>query len=98
MQQCVAEDYARLQCARGGGDCCSQRRDLGAGRRRPNDGPVVGEPTAKVEQPKTRPIMWKHLVAPVFHILHIPQDLHYKNPSGRPVPMIDGGKAIAKLI
>jgi hypothetical protein len=28
----------------------------------------------------------------------VPQDLHYKDPSGRPTPMIDGGKPIAELV
>jgi uncharacterized protein (DUF1501 family) len=63
-----------------------------------NMGQVVGESTAKAELPKTRPITPQHLMATVFHVLGIPQDLHYKDPTGRPVPMIDGGKPIAELI
>ena len=30
--------------------------------------------------------------------LGVPQDLHYKDPTGRPVPMNDGGKPIAELV
>jgi hypothetical protein len=61
-------------------------------------GQVVGESTAKVEVPKTTPITPQDLMATVFHVLGIPQDLHYKDQTGRPIPMIDGGKPIAELV
>jgi hypothetical protein len=61
-------------------------------------GQAVGESTAKAETPKTTPITPQDLMATVFHVLGIPQDLHYKDPSGRPTPMVDGGKPIAELI
>jgi hypothetical protein len=61
-------------------------------------GQVVGESTAKAEVPKTTPITPLDLMATVFHVLGVPQDLHYKDPSGRPVPMNDGGKPIAELV
>jgi hypothetical protein len=61
-------------------------------------GQVVGESTAKAETPKTTPITPQDLMATVFHVLGIPQDLHYKDPSGRPSPMVDGGKVIAELV
>ncbi len=61
-------------------------------------GQVVGESTEKAEVPKTRPITPQDLMATVFHVLGVPQDLHYKDPSGRPVPMLDGGKPIAELV
>ena len=38
------------------------------------------------------------LMATVFHVLGLPQELHYKDQSGRPVPMINGGKPIAELV
>ena len=37
-------------------------------------------------------------MATVFHVLGIPQELQYKDPSGRPTSMIDGGKPIAELM
>jgi hypothetical protein len=37
-------------------------------------------------------------MATVFHVLGIPQDLHYKDQGGRPTPMVDGGKPIAELV
>jgi|SRR5579885_2946950 len=61
-------------------------------------GQVVGESSAKAEVPKTTPITPQDLMATVFHVLGIPQDLQYKDPSGRPTSMIDGGKPIAELV
>jgi hypothetical protein len=61
-------------------------------------GQVIGESSAKAEVPKTTPITPQHLMATVFHVLGIPQYLHYKDPSGRPVPMVDGGKPISELV
>ncbi len=61
-------------------------------------GQVVGESNAKAEIPKTTPITPQHLLATVFHVLGLPQDLHYKDQTSRPVPMVDGGKPIAELI
>ena len=47
-------------------------------------GQVVGESTAKAEVPKTTPITPQDLMATVFHVLGMPQDLHYNDPTGRP--------------
>jgi hypothetical protein len=61
-------------------------------------GQTVGESNAKAEVPKTTPIGPQNLMATVFHVLGLPQDLHYKDPTGRPVPMLDNGKPIAELV
>ncbi len=61
-------------------------------------GQVVGESNSKVEVPKTTPIGPQDLMATVFHVLGIPQDLQYKDPTGRPTPMVVGGKPIAELM
>ncbi len=61
-------------------------------------GQVVGESTSKAETPKTAPIGPQDLMATIFQVLGLPQDLHYNDPSGRPTPMIDGGKPIAELV
>jgi len=61
-------------------------------------GQVVGESNSKVEVPKTTPIGPQDLMATVFHSLGLPQDLQYKDPTGRPTPMIVGGKPIAELV
>lgn len=60
-------------------------------------GQVVGESTAKAERPKSNPITPQDLMATVFAVLGIQQDLHYYNQGGRPTPMIEGGKPIAEL-
>ena len=61
-------------------------------------GQVIGESTEKAEVPKSKPIGPQDLMATVFHVLGLPQDLHYKDPTGRPTPMINGGKPIAELV
>jgi hypothetical protein len=61
-------------------------------------GRTVGESTAKAETPKSNPLSPQDLMATVFHVLGVPQDLHFKDPSGRPNPMINGGKPISELI
>jgi hypothetical protein len=61
-------------------------------------GQVVGESNDKVEVPKSTPITPQDMMATIFHVLGMPQDLHFKDGTGRPVPMIDGGKPIAELV
>jgi hypothetical protein len=61
-------------------------------------GQTVGESSEKAERPKSTPITPQDLMATVFYVLGMPQDLHFKDNTGRPVPMIDGGKPIAELI
>jgi hypothetical protein len=61
-------------------------------------GQTVGESTAKAEAPKSKPISPQDLMATIFHVLGMPQDLHFKDPTGRPVPMINGGKVISELV
>jgi len=60
-------------------------------------GQAVGESSAKAEVPKTTPITPQDLMATVFHVLGIPQDLHYNDPTGRPTPMVNGGRVIREL-
>ena len=61
-------------------------------------GQTVGESTAKAETPKSTPTSPQDLMATVFHVLGIPQDVHFKDPSGRPSPMLNGGKPISELV
>jgi hypothetical protein len=61
-------------------------------------GQVVGESSAKVEVPKSTPITPQDMTATIFHVLGLPQDLHFRDGTGRPVPMVDGGKPIAELV
>jgi uncharacterized protein (DUF1501 family) len=61
-------------------------------------GQAVGESSAKAEVPRTTPITPQDLMATVFHVLGIPQNLHYNDPTGRPTPMVNGGRPIAELV
>ena len=61
-------------------------------------GQVVGESSAKAEVPKSRPITPQDLAATIFHVLGLPLDQHFTDPTGRPVGIIDGGKPIAELL
>src|SRR5258708_34631577 len=61
-------------------------------------GQVVGESNAKAEMPKSTPIGPQDLMATVFHVLGVPADLQYRDPTGRPTSMISGGKPIAELV
>jgi len=61
-------------------------------------GQVVGESSSRVEVPKSRPISPQDLMATLFQVLGIPQNLHFNDPSGRPVPMVNGGRPIAELV
>jgi hypothetical protein len=61
-------------------------------------GQVVGESNAKAEMPKSTPISPQDLMATVFHVLGVPLDLQYRDPTGRPMSMISGGKPIADLL
>jgi hypothetical protein len=61
-------------------------------------GQVIGESSEKAEVPKTRPISPQDLMATVFHVLGVPPDLQYRDPTGRPTSMLDGGTPIAELL
>jgi hypothetical protein len=61
-------------------------------------GQVVGQSSEKAEVPKSTPIRPLDLMATVYHVLGLPQDLQFRDQSGRPTSMIDGGKPIAELI
>jgi hypothetical protein len=61
-------------------------------------GQTVGESNSRAEVPRTTPITPQDLMATVFHVLGMPQSLHYNDQTGRPVPMINGGRAIRELV
>jgi hypothetical protein len=60
-------------------------------------GQTVGQSSEKAEVPRTTPITPQDLMATVFHVLGLPQNLHYNDQSGRPVPMVNGGQVIREL-
>jgi hypothetical protein len=61
-------------------------------------GQVVGDSNSRAEVPRTTPITPQDLMATVFHVLGMPQDLTYNDPTGRPTPMVNGGRPIAELV
>ena len=61
-------------------------------------GQVVGESSPRAEVPKSIPNSPVDLMATMFHVLGIPQDLHIKDSNGRPVPMLRGGAPIRELV
>jgi hypothetical protein len=61
-------------------------------------GQVVGESAAKVDVPKTTPIGPQDLMATIFDVLGIDRRTQFVNQAGRPVYMIEDGKAIEELV
>ena len=61
-------------------------------------GQVVGLSNEKAEVPKSTPITPQDLMATVFHVLGLQQELQFTDPTGRPTPMISGGSPIAELV
>jgi hypothetical protein len=61
-------------------------------------GQVIGESSSKAEVPKTRPISPQDLMATIFQVLDLPQNLQFNDPSGRPTSMINGGRVIGELV
>jgi uncharacterized protein (DUF1501 family) len=60
-------------------------------------GQLVGQSSARADVPRSAPITPQDLMATVFRVLGVPQDLSYKDGTGRPVSLIDTGKPIADL-
>ena len=62
-------------------------------------GQVVGDSNARAEVPRTTPIHPKDLMATVFHVLGINQQLQFVDPTGRPSYLLpDGARPIAELV
>jgi len=61
-------------------------------------GQVIGESAEKVDVPKSTPIGPQDLMATVFQVLGIDGRVQYVNQAGRPVYMIEQGRAIEELV
>jgi hypothetical protein len=61
-------------------------------------GQVVGRSNRKGAAPATTPIRPRDLMATVFHVLGLPLDLQFRDPSGRPVSLLEAGRPIAELV
>ncbi|MBM3994240.1 MAG: DUF1501 domain-containing protein [Planctomycetes bacterium] len=62
-------------------------------------GQAVGESSERAELPRTAPIYPKDLMATIFHVLGIPQQLQYNDQTGRPTYLLpEGARPIAELV
>jgi hypothetical protein len=61
-------------------------------------GQVVGESAAKLDVPKSTPIRPHDLMATIFLVLGIDQQVQFVNNAGRPTFMLEQGKPIAELV
>lgn len=61
-------------------------------------GQVIGESDKRGGLPRTRPIHPQDLLATIFHVLGIDQNVQFVHPNGRPISMIEEGKVIKELV
>jgi hypothetical protein len=61
-------------------------------------GQVIGESDKRGGSPLARAIGPQDLMATIFHVLGIDQQVQVVHPSGRPISMIENGKPIAELV
>jgi uncharacterized protein (DUF1501 family) len=61
-------------------------------------GQVVGRTNDKAEHPVERALVPGDVLATVYHVLGIDPELTFKDHTGRPVPILDQGKAIAEVL
>lgn len=61
-------------------------------------GQIVGRTNAKAEFPVERPLKPADVLATVYHVLGIDPTTHFKDHSGRPVPILDEGRPIDELL
>lgn len=60
-------------------------------------GNIVGATDARGERPTENPVTPADLHRTVYHILGIDPEVSFLNHSGRPIPVLDGGKVIREL-
>lgn len=61
-------------------------------------GQVVGATNARAEHPVERALLPADLLATVYHVLGIDPTLSFKDHTGRPIPILDEGRAIHEVI
>jgi hypothetical protein len=61
-------------------------------------GQVVGKTTAKAEHPVERPLKPSDILATVYRVMGIDPALAFKDHSGRPISILDEGKAIEEIL
>ena len=61
-------------------------------------GQVVGATNRKAEQPTERPLRPEDVIRTIYHVMGIDPLHEFPNESGRPMPLMNQGRAIAELI
>lgn len=61
-------------------------------------GRIVGESSARGEEPLARPFGAQDLLATIYHVLGIAPTLQFHNASGRPMPIVSDGQPLAELL
>jgi Protein of unknown function (DUF1501) len=61
-------------------------------------GQVIGESDRRGGAPRSRPIAPLDLMATIFHVLGIDQQVQFIHPNGRPISMVEDGKVIEELL
>jgi uncharacterized protein (DUF1501 family) len=59
---------------------------------------IIGASDNRAGYPAARPLWPQDLMATLFHVLGIDPKVQYAHPSGRPMSMLDDGKAIEELL
>ncbi|MDX1945026.1 MAG: DUF1501 domain-containing protein [Pirellulaceae bacterium] len=61
-------------------------------------GQVIGESAPKVDVPASQPIGPQDLMATIFHVLGIDPKVQFQSTAGRPIFMLEKGRAISELV
>ena len=61
-------------------------------------GAVIGKTDPKGDSPVDRPVTPADLAATLYTALGIDPNYQYETPDGRPIRMVDGGKALPELL
>jgi hypothetical protein len=61
-------------------------------------GQVVGSTNHKGEEPRHRPLRPADFLATLYKYLGVPLDLHFRDFTGRPTPILPQGQPIHELI
>lgn len=61
-------------------------------------GQVVGSTNARAERPASRPLRPHDLLATIYHVMGIDQNLSFRDHSGRPHPILDRGRPIEEIV
>jgi hypothetical protein len=61
-------------------------------------GQVIGESNSRAEVPKSRAISPQDMLATICHVLGVDPRMQFRDPSGRPVYLVENGEVIPELI